>query len=133
MQRTCAHCGKSFTAKRPTAKYCSSSCRGKATHARQQGKVVDLAARQAEEQPTGGLVAITEERLRDADLLDTPGGQQVLLVARRMTTAVSDAAVAGLSKEYRTLLAEVLAGTEEPDGLDDARQTVVEFRRRRSG
>jgi hypothetical protein len=44
----------------------------------------------------------------------------------------SDASLAGMSKEFRTLKAEVLAGTEQADELDNARDAVVEFRRRRA-
>lgn len=42
--RTCAHCGGAFVARRPGAKYCGSSCRGKASKARTAGTVARIPA-----------------------------------------------------------------------------------------
>lgn len=129
MQRSCSHCGRAFEAKRGTAKYCGSSCRGKATQARQAGaEVVPIQSEPVE----SGLAGRTEERLRQAGRLDTPEGQLVMQLANRIVGAASDSAVAALSKEYSARLDAVLLGTEESDSLDDMQEKVVEFRRRRA-
>lgn len=128
MQRSCAQCGQSFEAKRSTAKFCGTTCRTKSF--KSGGKPGTVTA--LPPVVPSGFAESVEQQLQDADLAGSYRSRQAILLARRMESAVSDAAVAGLSKELDRLMSDLLAGSEEPDGIDAAQDTVVAFRRRRA-
>ena len=140
MQRCCDFCKAEFSANRSSARYCSSSCRSKATVERQRlGAVVEMPAKRkrgAGSPPVAAGVAVTvEKQLAGARKLDTYAGQQALVLARRLDGSAVDsgAAVAALSKELDRLMVDLLAGTEEPDELDGIQGKVLEMRSRRRG
>lgn len=132
MQRQCAECGRSFEAKRPSARYCCSSCRGKASHKRKNGaEVVSLPHSDGD---SSGITSAVEKQLLAAGKLDTYGGQQALFLAGRLERSVIDSgsAVAALSKELDRMMTALLADVEqEPDALDEAQGKVLHMRTHR--
>lgn len=142
MERECDHCGKTFVAKRASAKFCSSSCRGQATKRRQsvdRAQVVDLAMKregpadpdivaEAAEDP---LVAGYRARLASAGKSGTHSGQHALFLARRLAASSGEtgSAVAALSKELDRLMVSILADVKpEPDELDGMQAEVLQMR-----
>lgn len=121
MDRTCTACGKTFTAKRSTAKYCSSSCRANVS----TGKVVPLnpgAPIASHPASTGSLSDATSTQLADAGRADTPVGVAALLLARQLDDPTTPpAARAGLTREFRSTLAEALKGATAGSAVDDLR------------
>jgi hypothetical protein len=135
VDRSCEVCGKALTSTRKDARYCSSSCRGKAVAKRrlaaQAAEVVVPISPAAPPAETSGLRATVAEQLRKVKRLDTVAGQQALLLADRLEHSTLDngSAVAALSKELDRLTAALLSDLrEEPDALDDAQGQVLEFR-----
>lgn len=117
MQRRCDRCGKSYEAKRPTSKYCSSSCR--ARQSQSPKPVADLPTKR-----TGtDLHAVTERELTEAGRLDTVLGRQALELAQRITSSQeTGSAVASLSKEFRAVMEAAMEGVGiAADPLDELR------------
>ena len=120
MQRTCQACGQTFDAN-PRAKFCSASCRGKA----HRGTVVTLrpdAPTTPAPASTGSLSDATSTQLADAGRADTPVGVAALLLARQLDDPTTPpAARAGLTREFRSTLAEALKGATAGSAVDDLR------------
>jgi hypothetical protein len=118
----CASCGKTFTPKAPTARFCSNSCRQKALRDRKAGRpeggeqVVTLPV-------TGvatGTVAATLAELTQAGRVDTHLGQAALALATRIDSATAVMGFAALVKELRSTMVEALRGAaREPDIVDE--------------
>lgn len=143
MNRECSQCGKDFPAKRPTARYCSSSCRAKASIERKRQKqVADVVASlppigtEDQGERAGRLVATVRRQLEDANTLDTYAGQQALILARRMdefSPMENGSQLASLSKELDRLMTALLANVApQADALDELQGNVVPMRRRRA-
>lgn len=116
--RLCAQCGKSFSAKRSTARYCSSSCRARAS----QG-VASLTVAPAASPSGSPLVEVTRATLSDAGVLDTVSGQSALLLAERLGGGTeTGAAMAALSKQLEALVAAALASVSRADQMDEVTQ-----------
>lgn len=117
MQRNCNFCGKAYEAKRPTSKFCGSSCRGKNSTAGGR-TLVEQAARRA--RPSGKLVATTERDLAAAGVLDSILGAAAVELARAIESEVSGSARASMTRELRALVGEVLGSAEAAaDPLDE--------------
>lgn len=119
----CALCGEPFEAKRSTKRYCSASCRARAS----QGAtpVTDLP------RPTAnGVEAATRAELDAADRLDTALGQAALALARRVDSdRETGASAAAVTKEWRTVMTEALKGAgAAASPLDRARDELARRR-----
>lgn len=113
--RACIHCGAPFVAQRPGAKYCGSSCRGKASKARSAGTVVSLT------KPDASAVVVpavsTESAVRAE--LDAVGrassalGVMALGLARALDDPLTPpGSRAGLTKQLGATLSEALRVTQ---------------------
>lgn len=156
MRVSCQHCGKAFEARRSTARFCTSSCRGKATHRRKAGgdpadeqdaEVVQLPTAKTAAKKTPGkkkppaptdrdpFMAAYEDQLQAAGKLDTYIGRQAMLLARRLALASgmdTGSSVASLSKELDRLMTSALTAAEpDQDELDKVQDEVLQFRGRR--
>lgn len=116
--RRCEVCENALNSPNPRTRFCSSACRSRAH--RGDGKVKPLPARPAAAVPVG-LVETTRARLERAGRLDTVIGAQALALAAHMTgEANSGSSLAALSREFRAVMAEALADTEQvSDSLDE--------------
>lgn len=118
MERRCDRCGKAYEAKRPTSKYCSSSCRARQSTS---PKVVEVPL----PTPNGytDLLSVTERELQDAGRLDTVLGRQALQLAGRISSPhETGASVASLSKEFRAVMEAAMDGVgAKADPLDELR------------
>lgn len=152
MEMACYECGEPFEAKRDTARYCSTRCRMRA-HRKRKGSMPDPVERATEqavvgrlmddgeheprEPPAEGRVVVddtpmsvyraTLDELTKAGKTTSVGGQSALALAQRIDNPVLDtgSALAGMIKELRATLAEVL------DAKDDAGDELDELKRRR--
>lgn len=133
MDKTCARCARTFTAKRQVARFCSVACRNAAAAARAKGqpeaKVIAAkpkrtrkAAAPEPDAPVGALGAVLTE-LRAAGRLESSAGQAAVALARRIDDgAESSAGLAALTREMRAAMAEALARAEAAgDALDELR------------
>lgn len=112
MTKTCP-CGKSFTAKRSDARYCSSTCRS-AAH---QGRLVVLSAT-VDPDATDTASAIVEAvraDLQASGCLETPLGQAAVELALAMGPGCPPVALPRLVKQLEaTLSAAKRGGTTKP-------------------
>lgn len=105
MQKQCAQCGKPFDYQKPTAKFCSGSCRAtfSKTKPAESPPPETIPAR-----PVSGLVEAVMAELEALERLDTVTGRHALELASRIVSAPGmNAGVASLSKELSRVLAEV--------------------------
>ena len=118
MLKTCERpgCGNQFAAQRSTAKYCSSSCRAKASLDPQP--VVQIAQRLV------GLVDSVRERVEAAGLDGTVDGVSAVALAGRMESAQNDSAYASLHRQ-------LLVAMDRIDALAPKQGAVDELRLRR--
>lgn len=125
MERQCALCGAPFTAKRSTARYCSGSCRARAS----QGAtpVTPMPTTQPAE---ARVVEATRRELVDADRLETALGQAALVLARRVESdRDTGSAAAAVTREWRATLAEATKGAgAQASPLDRARDELAKRR-----
>ncbi len=92
-------CGKSFTARRSDARFCSSTCRS-AAH---QGRLSVVRQQHA---PDSGLVAAVKAELGIVGVLDTPLGLAAVELAQAMGPGCPPAALPRLARQLEdTLLA----------------------------
>lgn len=124
MPRKCDHCGAAFEAKRSTAKFCGSSCRGKAAVARKHAPTSPETAPTSALQllPPGPVQVATMAELRTVGRLDTALGQAAIALAiwLDMPGCTSPSSVA---RELRATLAEATRGAKKaatsPQKLSD--------------
>lgn len=126
-------CGKQYTPKRASSKYCGSTCRTRATRLRAEQPPAPAAAAPAADPPAQPslptlLVARTMQQLEEAGRLDTVLGQQALVLASRLeviTALDTGASMAAVSKELRAVMTEAMTGVAV------AEDPIDELRRRR--
>jgi hypothetical protein len=121
VQLSCAGCGKTFEAKRSDAKFCGATCRQRGRRRGPVEVVVEL--------PVGldqapavelGLVDVYRAALVEADRLNTPLGQHVLTLARKMTSAFeTGSGVAALSRQLDAVFDKAMKGVARGDSLDE--------------
>lgn len=129
MELACATCGKQFTAKRRTAKYCTEKCKKRTQRAPKLAAVTPIPAPDRASEPVGsGMAEQTERELRDADRLDTALGQAALSLARRIDSSQLDtgSSFASLHREFRAARAAALEGAKKTESK------LEELRRRRA-
>src|SRR5664280_93421 len=120
--RLCAMCGRTFQPRRATARYCGSSCRGRASRLRSEG--VDVAVtpgvpREGFDPELHPLVKVTRQTLEKAGVAETVLGLLALTLARQaVDPGVSAyglvACIRGLERE----VAAALASVEKPGWRD---------------
>ena len=123
MKMTCTSCGESFEAKRPSAKYCSERCKKRAQRGQ---RVVNLPG--APPAPVVGRVeAAAAARLAEVEREDTPVGQAVLALARRIDQGYdTGAGLASLVKQFEASLKSATAGAEtEVSPVDQMRDELA--------
>jgi len=138
VQVTCeCGCGKVFEAQRSSARFASATCRKRA-HRAPKDPSVPKSGRRARKKPTPKVRAAepapevqkppalsdfevaTRRALEQAGQLDSMLGQQVLIVARRMSSgAETGSALATLSKEHSQLMAALGASGKQSDPVDE--------------
>jgi hypothetical protein len=114
VRRSCEGCGCQFVPKAAHQRFHDNNCRLRA-HRRGPGKAAE---------PTSvSLVMATELELGTVGATDSVMGQQALELARSLVSPfTTGAAKASLSKEFRSVMAEVLAGSVgRSDELDELR------------
>lgn len=121
-EATCAACGKTFTARRSDARYCSSNCRGVASVER---KLAGVAAKVAPPPPPKAP-SVSDSVRAELDRLGLVGsvaGTAALSLAARIDAqSESGAAMAAMVRELRATMAEASAGAvAELDVLDELR------------
>lgn len=129
MIASCTRCGTEFDAQRPTAKYCTASCRALASRefkrAAEVGEHVaaaNVVAMTARRTPARGrrVTSIEAALVRELGAAaNTSIGQQALLLARRMDAADdSGAALANMSKQL-VILTSAARRDSTPDAAVD--------------
>lgn len=111
--KSCVQCGKAFTAKRSTAKYCSSTCRSKASlHA---PVVVARSGRDLDAGP--GLVEIhTRAELVEARADDSAMGAAALALARRIDDGAETGGILSqMVARLDVVLSTIKARAPQPD------------------
>lgn len=136
MELACATCGKPFTAKRRTAKYCSEKCKKRPQRAPKLVALAHLTAADLRPDPpeppergrSAGVADATERELADAGRLDTALGQAALSLAQRVDSSALDtgSSFASLIREHRATLAAALEGAKKSESK------LEELRRRRA-
>lgn len=123
MNRSCERCGKTFQAKRSTAKYCGSTCRSQASTVRTDGSVVRLTPVAIVPDDESGLVGTTRRTLDAAGVLGTVSAQSALLLAARiMAGADGGSAMASMVKQLEASVSAALASVTRADQLDEVNQ-----------
>ena len=136
MTRNCDICGKPFEAMRPTRRFCSATCRQRAS----RGSIVrtPTVARPAQMRgadvtppthpPAGdyALVDALRAELEAAGVINSRPGQQALLLAEKMCEFGTGGGTVALSREIRRVRAEALQRAPVP-----ADHPMDELRRRR--
>ena len=143
-QRDCDECGTTYSAKRPTSKYCSVACRTRVS--RRPGKIpahlghlaLNSVADNGSEKPAAGVTPPTtlydsladqiKVSLSDAQAMDTISGMAALRIAQQIDRGGdSGSAVATLTKELSRLTAEakVEAAPRIKDRVDDVASAVI--------
>ena len=112
MMRPCNACGETYEAKRSTSKYCSSSCRVRAS--RGGAEVVEIPAPPAAEADgdVGPVTTATLKALAEADRLEHPMGAAALALARRVDFPGLDtgSAFAAVVRQLEATLAAATKG-----------------------
>ncbi len=118
----CAVCGKQFEASSPRAKYCpGTACRKRGSRAG-MSEVVPVAVIPPSAPPTQALLDATRRELEQAGVADTALGQQAIELARRMSDPrAMGLSVAPISKELRSIMADVLKAAPQASKLDELR------------
>ena len=117
MKRNCNSCGDEYEAKRPNSKYCGDTCRKRGN--RSGDNVVDLPVETDEEPP---LLAATKAELEKIGAADSALGQQAIELARRMShPKAMGLSVAPISKELRSIMAELLKDAPRASKMDELR------------
>lgn len=124
MTKTCQapDCGKSFETTSARAKFCSSTCRSR-VHRNGSG-VIEIPVTPTDA-PTDArpLLDATKRELEQAGVAETALGQQAIELARRMSDPrAMGLSVAPISKELRSIMADVLKAAPSASGLDELRK-----------
>ena len=125
MDRTCAACGKTFPARSARAKFCGSSCRGKAHRGQ------STAPRPEAQDPITALTTAVIRELTAARALETTLGQAAIALARLVDDAdpTRSSATAAVVKELRTTMDAALKSSAPAGNLIDELRAQREKRR----
>lgn len=120
MDKNCLVCGRSFMAKRSSAKYCGGTCRKRAQRQKDSGALIGLPSAQTHFQPAaqvGSVMDATRAELEKVEREETALGAAALALAARIDSSGGDtgSAVASLVRQLRETLAAALEGAEADD------------------
>lgn len=125
-------CGVEFEARRSWARYCSTSCRKRASRARAATATTGATGGPLPEVPAAaegsGLVAAVRAELDGAGRLESVSGQLALELAGKLSGTGAAGATA-LSRELRTVMASALGRPDpvsEPEGAPYAETDEVQ-------
>jgi len=123
MQRECESCGRSYTARRASSRFCGDTCGKRSQRARAAGIPLRATTTGDHPAPPSELERATVAELDAVGRLESVAGQIALELAYRVASGYeSGAAVAALVKELRVTMAEALAGVAPAaDPLDEIR------------
>lgn len=122
---TCAICESRFEAKRSTAKYCSDRCRQRSKRRTDASPPDDDGADRRSE-----LLAQVRKELGDLNKLDTVDGQLAVELAIQITTP-GMTGVAGLSKELRSVRAQIRMTAPQPGPTPSPKDMIALAREKR--
>lgn len=134
MERNCDACGEAYEAKSKQSQFCKvPECRRTRARARKQrsrgGEVLELPARESEPSATPLTVeAATLAQLTAADRVESPAGQNALVLARRLDQAMLDrletgSSVSALSKQHLAVLSEAVKDAKvAADPVDELKE-----------
>ena len=123
MLRNCESCGSQYEARSVRSRFCSDNCRVRNSRG---AAAPDIAL------DDGPLVRAVMKELAAAGKVDSMRGQQALVLARRMSGSETNAGVAALSRELRSVMAAALgtkASGVTTDGIDELRARRDEKRK----
>jgi len=123
MQRQCESCGRTYTARRASSRFCSGTCGKRSQRARAAGIPLRAATLDDREAAPSELERATAHELEAVGRLESVAGQIALELAYRVASGYeSGAAVASLVKELRVTMVAALAGlAPAADPLDEIR------------
>jgi len=123
MQRECDVCGRAYTARRASSRYCGDTCGKRAQRARAAGIPLRADTLDDREAPPSELERVVARELEAAGRLHSFAGQLALELAYRVASPFeSGAAVASLAKQFREAMDKALAGVAvAADPLDEIR------------
>ena len=123
MLRTCEHCGKDFQAQSSRARFCSSSCRGRARRAKGKptATVIRVAVDEPAREPVESVFDAVRAELVEAKALDSSAGRAALVLASMVdqATVLGGSGAAALVKELRATLSEALKSKPQAVSLVD--------------
>jgi hypothetical protein len=128
--RSCDRCGTPYEASSKRSKYCSGTCRTRASRAGESGQVVQLHPDPVEHE--GRNVAATRAELDTLDAVDSALGVTALTLAARLDDSSRETgnSVASISRELRAVMAEVRQAARPKSAVTDLRDVLAA---RRSG
>ena len=126
MDRVCECCGRSYSAKRSTSRFCSDVCRMRSKRAGNAPKLRVVTPAEERPRPDGSLLGSVLVTLSEAKVLDTPAGRLAVSLATRLddpNSMDSGSAVAALSRELRAVMVEATVRvTKSASPLDSIRE-----------
>jgi len=123
MQRECESCGRSYTARRDSSRFCGGTCGKRSQRARAAGIPLRTATSDDREAAPSGLERAVARELEAAGRLQSVAGQVALELAYRVASPhETGAAVAALARELSASMTKTLAGVDrDADPLDEIR------------
>jgi len=123
MQRECESCGRSYTGRRASSRFCGGTCGKRSQRARAAGIPLRAATSDDREAAPSELERAVARELEAVGRLGSVAGQIALELAYRVASGhETGAAVAALVKELRATMAAAMAGlAPAPDALDELR------------
>ncbi len=123
MDRECESCGRSYTGRRDSSRFCGGTCGKRAQRARAAGIPPLAAFLDGHEAPPSELELVVARELEAAGRLQSVAGQVALELAYRVASPrETGAAVAALARELSASMTKALAGVDRTaDPLDEIR------------
>ena len=128
MTNACECCGREYTAKRSTSRFCSDLCRMRQRRSGRPPRLRVVESKPERLEVPGSLLGSVMIALEEAKSLESPAGRLAVSLATRLEdpdSTDSGSAVASLSRELRAVLAEALArSSKSASPLDAIRATL---------
>lgn len=123
MERPCDVCGVAYEAKRPNSRFCSATCRKRASRGVPTEHVADVTPLPPAEPEIGPVEAAALRELQEVGRLETALGRTALTLARKLDVGrETGAAMASLAKQLEATLSTATEGvTAVSDPLDELR------------
>ncbi|MGZ4617166.1 MAG: hypothetical protein ACXV3F_00250 [Frankiaceae bacterium] len=119
MQRNCDSCSLPYTAQRPNSRFCSESCRKKASRSPDRVEIAPIPADSGGSSTRSRVLA----ELEAAGRAETYLGACALALAERIDQSTAVMGYAALIKELRSTMDQALEGVaKETDSLDELKR-----------